>query len=269
MATRGRILKLSNICAFTGCSNTAGVGLDLGRDDPGLWCNILQQNHSSLKDLKLVNSSVSGSTNLEIFKQSVEVLSLHQPKFIFVAWTEAYRIKTNPGIETYETGIYMAPNSIHSDIILNHCTYPADYIANVKHRFFDLQNIHYIYLEILDYCRILRMQAELMGTQIYFINTYFDWDDNYFDHITDPLRTPGQLTKFTQSLLNVHSRDDEEIFKIYDKIHYEYKQTNGLQKWINLYQGLYSKYYLDLGTDNLHPGYISQRKFAEFLMKQF
>ena len=269
MATRGRILKLSNICAFTGCSTAAGIGLDLGHNDPGLWCNILHQNHPLLKDLKVVNSSVDGATNLEIFKQSVELLALSQPKFMFVGWTEPYRIKTNPGIETYKTGIYMAPNSIHSDVTLNHCTYPADYIANVKHRFFDLQNIHYIYLEILDYCRILRTQAELMGTKIYFVNWNFEWDDDYFDHINSNDRTPNQLTKFTQKLLHANNRDDKEIFELYDRMHQEYDKTQGLINWLNLYDGFNSKYYIDFGNDGVHPGYASHRKFAEFLITQF
>lgn len=262
-------MKLTDTCIFTGDSYTSGEGLELDHEDPGLWCNLLHQHHRDLKNLKLINAAVNGLTNLEIFKKSIELMVKHQPRFIFVAWSEAYRIKINCGVETYDTSIYMSPISSHKDIKLNHITYPSTYIDNIKHRFFDLQNIHHIYLEVLDQCRILADLAELIGTRIFFVNTYFDWDDNYFDHITDTSRNPGQLTKFTQSLLNIHNRDDEEIFKIYDKIHHEYQQTRGLQKWINLYQGFRSKYYLDLGTDNVHPGYDSHRKFAEFLMKQF
>jgi len=263
------MLKLSNTLIFTGDSYASGEGLTLGHDDPGLWCNILHQNHSELKNLNLINTAISGLTNLEIFKKSIELMVEHRPRFIFVAWSEAYRIKINCGVETYDTSIYMSPISSHKDVKLNSITYPSTYIDNIKHRFFDLQNIHYIYLEVLDQSRILKNLADLVGCRIFFVNTYFDWDDNYFDHITDPHRIPSQLTKFTQSLLNIHNRDDDEIFKIYDKLHSEYKQTQGLENWINLYQGFRSKYYLDLGTDDVHPGYDSHRKFAEFLMKQF
>jgi hypothetical protein len=62
---------------------------------------------------------------------------------------------------------------------------------------------------------------------------------------------------------------NEEIFKIYDQMHQEYKETQGLTNWINLYDGYRSKFYLDVGDDDLHPGYKSNKKFAEFLSAQF
>lgn len=256
-------------CLFTGCSYTEGIGLSLTKTDPGLWCNILHQ-HPALKELIVINSGKNSATNEEIFSQSVEDLIKFLPKYAFVCWTEHLRLKINPGIETYPTRIFMSTNSsIDTDIKLNNVTYSIDYITSIKNRVFALENLHYKFLEILNYCRKLTHLAELVGTKLYFINGICEWDQNYFNHISLPNRTPDMLTPLTQSLLHVKNRDDEEIFKIYDQMHQEYKETQGLTNWINLYDGYRSKFYLDVGDDNLHPGYKSNKKFAEFLSAQF
>lgn len=261
---------LHNICLFTGCSLTAGYGLDFERDDPGLWCNILHQTHPLLSNFEIVNAAISGSNNQEIFNCSIESLIKFKPKFMFVGWTESYRVKINPGLETYETSIFLSSNcEIDHGIVLNDCTYDINYLTNIKNRWFDLQNIHYMFVNLLNYCRILKKISDHLGTKIFFVNNVLEWDDLYFDHIDSSTRTPTELTKFTQDLLNVNSRDDMEIFKIYDRMHREYNQTQGLDNWLNIYQSFRNNFYLDTGNDNLHPGYQSQKKFAEFLLTRF
>lgn len=262
--------KLTNYCIFTGCSYTYGSGLDSEVLDSGLWCNIMHTQHGALKELTLVNLGKPGNNNQEIFQSTVEGLLSYEPKYMFVCWSEHLRQRLNPGVETYETSIFVSANSdVGGDVNLNNVSYSVEYIKNVKNRYFDLQHLHYKFLEVLDYCRILNKLANKTKTKIYFINGICEWDDLYFDHIQNANRMPADLTPVTQNLINIESRDDDEIFKIYDKMHTSYKGADGLCNWLNLYRSYRGGFYLDLGNDNIHPGYISNKKFAEFLMTKF
>ena len=257
-------------CLFTGCSFTEGIGLEFIKNDPGLWCNILHLTHPDLKGLDIINLGKGGSNNEEIFYTTAEELLSTKPKYAFVCWTESHRMKINPGIETYPTELRLTLNDDNiTDININGITYSKTYLNNIKNRFMDLQNSHYKFLDILNYCRLLLKIAVACNTKIYFVNGICNWDDQYFDHNNSIDRNPNVLTLLTQQLLHVTNRDDDEIFVIYDRMHKEYKETQGLTNWINLYNGFRSKYYLDLGNDNLHPGYKSNYEFAKFLLTQF
>ena len=260
--------NLSN-CLFTGCSFTQGVGLLSEYADPGLWVNILHSTHPKLKSLNLINSGVSGYNNKQIFCKTVEDLITHRPTTAFVCWTEPSRITVNPGLETYPTSLFLGGCTlVEHGVNLVDVTYSKDYIENIKNRFFDLTNLHYEFLELLNYCRILTKLANQLNVTLYFVNGICFWDDNYFTYNADISRLPEDLTELTKKLIQTDLRSDIEIFIIYDRMHSEYKTANGLTNWLNLYNGFRTKFYLDLGNDNLHPGYISNKKFAEFLLTQ-
>jgi len=263
---------ISNKCVFVGCSLTAGAGFKDLKSDSNLWCNILHRSQQELASLSYVNAGKGGITNHEIFRNAVEMIVEHSPKYIFVQWTELFRINIAPGIETHTTEQMLVNGSTPAsmyDIVLHDRTYSKKYIYKVKNRLSDLQNSHYLLLDVLRYCQVLSKLAEKTNSKIYFINgaISFEFDKNYFIHNTNNDRTPDKLTKFTQKLLDVKTRDDEEIFKIYDKIHLEYKNTGGLKNWLNLDRSMVSDFRIDRGDDNLHPGPIGNQKFAEYLLE--
>ena len=254
-------------CLFTGCSLTEGIGLEFIKDDPGLWCNILHQTHPTLNKLNIINLGVAGASNDDIFKNTVEGMLTNNPKYTFVCWTEPYRTKVNPGLETYETSIFLhLASKFNRDVELNNVTYTKNYIEDIKNRYFDLNHLHYEFLSVLNYCRILRTLAEYTKSKIYFINGICEWDQNYFNYTAV---TPDKLTNLTKKLIRVDNRDDAEIYEIYNKMHNEYQNTKGLSSWLNLYQGFMYSFYLDKGNDNMHPGYHSNKEFAKFLLAQF
>jgi len=75
---------------------------------------------------------------------------------------------------------------------------------------------------------------------------------------------PSDLSAYTRDLLNVDNRDDEEIFKLYDKMHDQYQQAGGIQedKWLNLYSSMH-KGRIDRAEDEVHPGIISHKNYVE------
>lgn len=256
---------------FTGCSYTAGTGLPLKNQDPDLWINRLHNQISWLKDLDLLNCGQGGATNQDIFHLSVQAVTKNQCSHLFVSWTDLLRYYISPGVELWSTKQFWGANSQMFDIGVNPgIVYSASYLENIKNRFFDLHHIHHEIVKVLHYTFTLQKLCDRLGTQVYFINALLPWDDRYFDHVTDMSRQPSNTTLLTQQCLNSDSRNDTEFFDLYDKIHQDYQNTQGLpphSKWLNLYQSYREYFYLDQALDNLHPGPVSNQAFADFLQK--
>ena len=58
-------------------------------------------------------------------------------------------------------------------------------------------------------------------------------------------------------------RADEEVFKLYDKMHDRFKGLDPAD-WLNLYGSLRDTR-VDLNNDNTHPGVISNGQYVERL----
>jgi hypothetical protein len=254
---------------FSGCSYTAGVGLLNQSSDSNLWVNILHSTNDHLKNTKLINVGKSGINNRDIFLNAVDAISTIDCKFLFVSWTELFRLWVDPGTETYTTKIYFGSNCEYIDVHLNNgITYSADYIKTIKNRLYDLYSPHYHIVEIVNYTNTLKKLCDKLGIAVFFLNALAtEWDLDYFDQIIEPSRTPSMTTKFTQHMLNAKTRDDDEYFKIYDRIHQEYSGINQVN-WLNLYQSYRTDFFLDKALDNLHPGINSNQAFATFLSQK-
>ena len=94
-------------------------------------------------------------------------------------------------------------------------------------------------------------------------------DIGYFDTVLSANRLPSDTTLYTQNLLNAETRSDQEFFEIYDGIHKDYADSQGLENcdWLNLDYGFKEKFMLDVGNDGRHPGEQSHCAFAEHLLK--
>lgn len=264
------MLILRDVTIFCGCSYTSGAGLELEKNDPNLWVNILHQSVPQLKNTTLLNAGLSGSTNENIFLSALDNIVNHQQcKNLFVSFTSIKRMHVNPSVETYDTWVYLERSNI-ADVKINpNITIVGSYIENIRDRFFDLTHVHYDLLKILKYTRLLSQAAKQIGINIFFINSILYIDQHYFNQVLDPDRLPSDTTLLTQKLLNAETRADEEYFQVYDKIHQDYKNSGGLlYDWLNLDQGFRTNFYLDKGNDQLHPGIKSNQAFAKFLIEK-
>lgn len=255
---------------FCGCSYVQGDGLAQQTQDPDLWVNIVHRTVPWLAQTQLINLGLSGSTNKDILLTALASLAAYPPGMnLFVAWTSTKRLRINPGLETYPTEIYLE-NSEIPDIKLNPgYTIVGKYVENIRDRLFSLTHYHYDLMEILFYSSVISAMAQRFNAQCFFVNSLLDIDNNYFIHITDSNRQPSQTTALTQELLQLETRDDAEFFALYDKIHQDYAATQALNlTWLNLDQGYRKFFYVDKGSDDLHPGPISNRKFANHIIQK-
>ena len=255
-----------NTTVFVGASVTVGAGLPKEKNDPDSWVNRLHGFIPELNSTALINLANGGTSNEAIFHDAVDSLA-SSPKYLFVAWTSFPRLRINPSVELYETGQIWTAGSTLTDINFLNLNYSKKYLTDIKNRFLDLLHDHYEIIKVLKYSQTITKLSKLTNTKLFFINATLPWDDNYF--IKLPHTQLTDTTRYTQSILEADSRDDAEYWGIYDKIHSDYAAV-GLPdaRWINLYQSYQPNFVIDLGTDNQHPGPLSNLAFSEFLIKK-
>ena len=256
-----------DISLFAGCSYTAGTGFSLNKDEPGLWVNLLHKNIKVLNKTKLLNVAKTGRSNAGIFQDAVyNILHNDNVKYVFVAWTTALRYELSIGLEWYPTRAVLAPGAIQIPHNLNSINYPASYIQNINDRLVTMAHPHYELVNLLHYVNSLVSLCKLKNCQLFFINALCEWDKNYFLKKNNVM--PEDYTKYTKQLLSISTRDDEEIFLLYEKIHNEYTEAGGIQPdtWLNLYSSLRSLL-TDTNNDNVHPGLQSNLNYYHYLFK--
>jgi hypothetical protein len=107
---------------------------------------------------------------------------------------------------------------------------------------------------------VIKSLADLTGTKVFFINGLGEWDQDFF--VKKHVSTPSEYTKYTQKILNVDNRDDEEIFVLYNQLHDAFDQAGGAESlpWLNLYQSM-KKLEIDRSPDGTHPGPESNNQY--------
>jgi len=252
-----------NKILFCGCSFVAGTGFELNKQEPNLWVNLLK-NHNKFKHLELINVAQGGRSNSGIFQDAVFNLSKYKFEYAIVSWTSVPRYELSLGLETYPTRMCVGANTQQSDHNLNNINYPKNYLQNINDRFVALSHPHEEILNLIHYVNSLINLCNLTDTKIYFVNALCPWDENYFDKLQNVM--PSDYTNFTQQIINVDHRNDQEINDLYIKIHTEYTNAGGIQKnhWLNLYSSLIRNR-IDTNQDGFHPGIKSNQLFYDLL----
>jgi hypothetical protein len=270
----------NNVVAFVGDSTIAGTGwnpTDIFADCPDaneLWVNQCHLNINKLKDLELINLAAQGASNNDIFIQAVDALSKYDVKYLFCGWAPIQRYKFSAGFELYDTTVSFGGRfwKLFKDakISLNDFEYSANEVKNLTEKLRAMHHPHYEIVKIVKYVNLLNALAAKHGTTILHINAICPWDENFFNFIANA-QFPSEYTKYTQEILNVSNRDDDEIFKLYKKMHDDYANAGGIDKdrWLNLYQPLLPNMLIDTNYDDTHAGIETNKRFYEFIQEQF
>jgi hypothetical protein len=268
---------------FTGCSFTAGNGwVDLPPDDsekieckdyPNLWVNLCYNQLEQIKDLDLINYGQGGASNTEIFKNTVNAISEHQNDIdvIFCQWTYMPRYKFNVGFELWDTAesINLGGRSKFDVNLSNGTKWNRKYLDDLLDRLLVLHHAHNEIINLVTYSNILQRLVKAFSIKLYFINGLCPWDQNYFTRLNNVL--PENYTPFTKNkILEINSRSDEDIFKLYNKLHNDYDNAGGINptQWINLYSSMFNNK-IDVNYDNKHPGIQSNQLYFEQIKKFF
>lgn len=270
---------MANKGVFVGCSFTAGNGWveesekTECKNSPYLWVNICHRNLARLKNLELVNMGQLGASNTDIFTNAVRLISSSKDDIdiLFCQWTSAPRYNFNVGFELWNTFESLAYTQTPThDVNLNRGDYwPREYVKDLLDRLRVMHHLHWEILKIIDYSATLSKLAKQIGFDIFFINGICPWDENYFTRLKNCM--PEDYTLFTKKeILNIDSRDNQDIFKLYNLAHDHYQQAGGINEaeWINLY-GSFQNRQIDFNYDLSHPGKESNLIFYDLIRQKF
>lgn len=256
---------------FTGGSITSGNGwnLDDPTDSANHWVTQVH-NFPEFVRHKLINHSISGGSNEQVFTNSVDLLTnCPDLDVLFCCWLSYPRYNFDLGFELYDTSDSIT-NPTTDDHRLNTGIVPIKYLNDVKFRFTALQHPHRDIVKIVKYQSILNQLSKLTKIKVYHINDSCHWDQDYFVRIDGPNVLPDNYTNYTKNeILNVAHRDDQEIFALYKKMHNNYDEAGGISynNWINL-DNSFLNLQIDYNHDNQHPGKQSNLIYSN-LVKQY
>jgi hypothetical protein len=250
----------------TGCSFTKGYGLDHEKDDPLLWVNQLIR--SRYPTAEIVNKSETGADNKTIFQNTCQELITNHYDFTLVGWTELSRHCYNFGLELYHTRARLNA-AHHHDIDINinsNITITSKDISRVGEFLMKYYNDHWSILDLVVYSNVL---IKLTNGHVCFVNALADIGENFFKKKI--VKLPSELSKFERNILSVDTRNDHEIFDLYNKIHNDYKKSGGIQEkyWLNLYNSLKQMKVDNISEFDEHPGYKSQNIYFNKLHSKF
>ena len=245
---------------FAGCSYTAGSGFELEKNEPSLWVNQLHDKFFS--HTTKLNVSHAGRSNAGIFQDTMRALVDYSVNYAIVEWTSAPRYELELGFELYTTRQVFMPSTQCRSINTHSINYSSDYLNAVRDRFTALAHDCYEILNIVDYVNTILKVSKLTNTQVFFVNGLCSWDHNFFVKKTNCL--PDQYTKYTQRLLNSNTRDDDEVFQLYCKMHDNFDSAGTINQnhWLNLYDSMRNQR-IDVNQDKLHPGTQSNNLYVE------
>lgn len=233
--------------------------------------NLCHHELSQIKDLDLVNLGQGGASNAEIFKNTVNAISKYQHNItvMFCQWTSMPRYKFNVGFELWPTTESITPGGrSKADVNLSNGTkWNRKYLDNLLDRLLVLHHAHNEIINVVTYSNILQQLAKSFAIKLYFINGLCPWDQDYFTRLDNVL--PENYTPFTKNeILEINARSDEDIFKLYDKLHNDYDNAGGIDptQWINLYSSMLANK-IDVNYDKKHPGTQSNQLYLEQIKK--
>lgn len=256
---------------FSGCSYTAGNGwLDIKseesgkievKDSPHLWVNLCHNSNLGFNNLEMINVGRGGASNTDIFVNTIRAITNFGDVIdtIFCQWTSGPRYNWNVGFELWDTSENFGHNTQQlrkHDVNLNKGdTWSRKYINDLTDRLRALHHLHWEILKVVDYSHVIYTLAKKQGiTNVFFINGLCPWDQNYFVELHNVC--PETYTEFTKhEILNMSSRDDQDIFELYKLAHKHYNDSGGIdsENWINLYDS-FNKNRIDTNYDQQHPG---------------
>ena len=257
---------------FSGASLTAGYGFRLPEEKEFMWSTLIHKN--CFPELEYLNVAVVGDTNAGIFKQTIKTIAENKDlSIIMCSWVSLLRYNFSLGFELYPTlsignEIIDSDKNKQNDYKLNTGIISQKYVADIKNRFIALHHYHYEICKLLEYINIINNLCQQLKIIVYHCNDHCPWDRGYFDRLENV--KPEQYTEFTKNeILNIKNRDDDEIFKLYKKMHDEYDLAGGIHpaSWINLYEPRIDNK-VDVNHDGFHPGKKSNSNYFK-QVKQF
>jgi hypothetical protein len=251
--------KINNVLV-TGCSATSGYNYQENPDDSRLWiqriCNRL------FPDAKVVNRARTGKNNQWIFLETMSALCKNRYDLVIVQWSSLMRLHMTFGLETWMTDSLLVGDydiHLHNGVVVS-----KKWQKSLGNNIRSMSNQHWYILDLIKYVNVLIQIQESRNQKIIFINGGLLWPDGLFDTQKNLTQITDMLP-FVQHMLDVDSRSDEEIFKLYDMIYDQYAEYGSIRPeyWINLYESMHELKIDTISDTDSHHGEKSQIYFAD------
>lgn len=242
-----------------GCSYTYGFGLDQENNDPKLWINQVAKE----LDFDLTNLAEVGRNNDWIFQTTASEIMREHYDLVIVAWTTIPRYAYSFGLELWNTWRILAkPGSdvhLHDGMVIK-----KSELDSIGNKMLSWHNDHWDIVKLITYVNVL---TKLQLGKVVFVNAMGPWDEGFFNHID--YSSPSELGAYTNQLLDINGRSDDDVRVLYNKIHNDYSLAGSIQQhhWLNLYSSL-RNLQIDTVAIDAHPGYASQDVFADHIGSQ-
>jgi hypothetical protein len=173
------------------------------------------------------------------------------------------RFNFHVGLELYTVSTNLRNEDIN---INNNVNISGKWLSSLGDNLRKIHNDHWDILNLVKYVNVLIKLQEHTGGKIVFVNSLGPWPDNYFQ--PKLINLPSDLSEYEQNLLQVDTRDDEEVFQLYKMIHDHYDSYGGIRAnyWLNLYQSLRTLQIDTVSDIDNHPGYKSQEVYSQYLV---
>lgn len=222
---------------FCGCSHTYGTGVTNDQRFSSLVGKIL--------DAEVTNIAQPGSSNRDIFLQSLEVLD--QVDQLIVQWTYPGRQWFYP---YYDYKIWSKSDDKFDYPMIN------DKRQKTFSEVFQLlDNSYNQYKELNQQVKILNKFSD----KIYYLNAGIYIDDIFLSD--QKISNYSDLAKYTKQILKVNNRYSEHVELALDEIRHYLSVID--DRWIN--KKRYER--IDVGTDGSHPGPETHRYIAERIVE--
>ena len=177
---------------FSGCSYVAGIGLEGGKTDNDLFCNILVNNNTTLSGNNVVNVAIGGISNEQIFQNSAKELMTNNYDYAFVCWTSNPRYTFYSRLAETDDLITITPNSKLPDKFRN--------VEKFRNDLLLLEHQHYHLYKVFLYVNILLNLAKKARQVIY--DTYLNEYNNFTTTLSNPMTTEqaGQIIELNNKL---------------------------------------------------------------------
>lgn len=245
---------------FAGCSYSSGVGFELEKNEPVLWVNQLYNKFFS-HTIKL-NVAAAGRSNAGIFQDTIKALVTYPVEYAVIEWTSMPRYELELGFETYNTQQCFMPNLKCLAHDLNDINYTSAYLTSICDRFTSLAHDYYEISNLVKYVDTIARLSKLTNTKVFFINGLCPWDHDFFNKKESVL--PSEYTAYTQTLLQIDSRVDDEASQLYNIMHDNFINSGSIHEslWLNLYKSMIANS-IDVNNDGVHPGIKSNNLYFE------
>lgn len=253
-----------------GPSLSAGFGLSQWDLENNFWLKYLV--NSVFRDITIDNFSETGCDNQAIFKNAYTHIRSGKYRYALVSLAMIPRTNIHYGLELYNTvGPYVVFGNGHYKDINLHSNQTVS-TRFQKNNTFNMRyyNYHWDIVDLLFNTTVLQDIAQQNNCKVCFVNYNLPWMEyQYFKR--KEWKMPSDLDPFTQEVLEVDYRSDEEIRLLYNKIHNDYDFVGGVSSlnWINLYNPMIKHKVDQIYESESHPGPLSQKLLADILVPGF